>query len=182
MDPLFRTARLVIRPWTPDDVDAAYDIYSRADVTRWLDDPAGVGSPEQMRARLEDWSRPSDDPTYGVWAVTERGDGRPIGSVLLRPLPGGEDVEVGWHLHPDYWGRGYATEMGRAAAHRAFDTGIAQVLAVSRPGNARSRAVAERIGMEYVGHTTKYYGVELELFRLRPGDLHEAESRPAGSA
>lgn len=181
MEPLFRTARLVVRPWSTDDVDAAYDIYSRADVTRWLDDPAGIGSRDEMRARIEAWTASGgtagDDPAYGVWAVTERGSHRPIGSVLLRPLPGGEDVEVGWHLHPDYWGRGYATEMGRAAARRAFDYGIEQVLAVSRPGNARSRAVAERIGMEYVGHTTKYYGVELDLFRLRLGDLIDAESR-----
>lgn len=177
MDPLFRTARLVIRPWTTDDVDAAYDIYSRADVSRWLDEPAEVGSPDEMRARIESWSTPGDDPSFGVWAVTERDSRRPIGSVLLRPLPGGEDVEVGWHLHPDYWGRGYATEMGRAAARRAFDAGFEQVLAVSRPGNARSQAVAERIGMEYVGHTTKYYDTELELYRLRLGDLIEAESR-----
>lgn len=160
-----------------DDVDAAYAIYSRADVTRWLDDPGGVESVEEMRRRVEAWSQPGDDPTYGFWAIVEHGSDRPIGSVLLRPLPGGEEVEVGWHLHPDYWGRGYATEAARAAAHRAFNTGIEEVFAVVRPGNERSRAVAKRIGMEYVGRTEKYYNVELELYRLRPGDLKEIESR-----
>lgn len=165
-----------MRPWTLDDVDAAFAIYSHTEVTRWLDDPTAIDSLEVMRARVESWSIPSGDPTYGFWAVTERGGGRPIGSALLRSLPGGEDVEVGWHLHPGYWGHGYATEVGRATARRAFDTGIEEVFAVVRPGNSRSRAVAQRIGMEYVGRTEKYYNVEQELYRLRPGDLNKIES------
>lgn len=176
VEALFRTERLVIRPWTLEDVDAAYDIYSRADVTRWLDDPGGIGSLDEMRVKVEAWSRPSDDVTFGFWAITEQGTDRPIGSALLRPLPGGEDVEVGWHLNPSVWGRGYATEVGRATAHRAFDTGMEEVFAVVRPGNSRSRAVAERIGMEYVGRTEKYYDLELELYRLRPGDLIQIEA------
>lgn len=170
MDPLFVTERLVVRPWELDDLDAAYDIYSRPDVGRWLENPY-VKSVDEMRSRLERWVVPSGDPTYGFWAVLEKGVDRPVGSVLLRPLPGGEDVEVGWHLHPEVWGKGYATEAGRGTARRAFDTGIEEVFAVIRPGNSRSRSVAQRIGMEYVGRTSKYYDVEMELYRLRPADL-----------
>jgi RimJ/RimL family protein N-acetyltransferase len=129
--------------------------------------------PAEIRIRIERWSQPTDDPTYGVWAVEELSQpDRPIGSVLLRPLPPDEeDVEVGWHLHPTVWGRGYATEIGRAAARRAFDTGIDEVFAIVRPGNERSSQVARRLGMEYVGRTDKYWGLHAELFRLRPADL-----------
>jgi RimJ/RimL family protein N-acetyltransferase len=166
------TDRLVARPWTTDDSDlaAAYDIYSRRDVARWLDAPTEV---EEIRLRVERWSLPSDDPTYGVWAIEERSNpGVSIGTVLLRPLPPAlEDVEIAWHLHPEHWGKGYATEIGRAAAERAFRTGIDEVFAIVRPGNRRSTAVAQRLGMEYVGITEKYLGVRLELYRLRPGDL-----------
>jgi RimJ/RimL family protein N-acetyltransferase len=166
------TDRLIARPWTVDDGDlaAAYDIYSRSEVARWLDAPTAN---DEIHTRIERWSRPTSDPTYGVWAVEERTEpGRPIGSVLLRPLPpADEDVEVAWHLHPSYWGRGYATEIGRAAADRAFRTGIEEVFAVVRPGNRRSLGVARRLGMEYVGNTEKFYGVRMELYRLRPGDL-----------
>jgi RimJ/RimL family protein N-acetyltransferase len=96
----------------------------------------------------------------------------PIGSVLLRPLPPAlEDVEIAWHLHPRQWGNGYATEIGRAAAERAFQTGMEEVFAIVRPGNQRSIAVARRLGMEYVGITDKYLDLRLELYRLRPGDL-----------
>lgn len=172
VEPVLATERLLARPWSTDESDlaAAYDIYSRPEVAEWL---GAATEPEEIRVRIERWSRPTDDPTYGVWAIEQRGEpGRPIGSILLRPLPpGNEDVEVAWHLHPRWWGRGYATEIGRAAAERAFRTGIDEVFAIVRPGNDRSTGVATRLGMEYVGRTDKYYGLHLALYRLRPGDL-----------
>jgi len=172
VQPVLATDRLVARPWTTSEGDlaVAYDIYSRNDVARWLGSPI---EPDQIRTRVQHWSTPTGDPTYGVWAVEERANpGVPIGSVLLRPLPPAlEDVEIAWHLHPDHWGKGYATEIGRAAAERAFQTGIDEVFAIVRPGNRRSTAVARRLGMDYVGTTDKYLGLRLELYRLRPGDL-----------
>src|SRR5215475_10231800 len=170
--PVLGTERLIARPWTTSDADleAAHDIYSRHEVARWLGAPTEF---EEIRIRVQRWAAPTDDPSYGVWAVEQRSEpGRPIGSVLLRPLPPAhEDVEIAWHLHPDHWGKGYATEIGRAAAERAFETGIDEVFAIVRPGNHRSTAVARRLGMEYVGITDKYLGLRLELYRLRPGDL-----------
>ena len=172
MNPVLETQRLIARPWTTDEPDlaAAYDVYSRREVARWIGAPT---EPPEIKVRIEHWSEPTTDPTYGVWAIEERSEpGRPIGSVLLRPLPPDEeDVEIAWHLHPRVWGRGYATEIGRAAARRAFETGIEEVFAIVRPGNERSSAVARRLGMEYVGRTDKYYGLHAELYRLRPADL-----------
>jgi ribosomal-protein-alanine N-acetyltransferase len=170
--PVLVTDRLIARPWTTEEADlaAAYDVYSLPEVARWIGAPT---EPAEIKVRIERWSMPTTDPTYGVWAVEERSvPDRPIGSVLLRPLPPDEeDVEVAWHFHPRVWGRGYATEIGRAAARRAFETGIEEVFAIVRPGNQRSSAVARRLGMEYVGRTEKYYGLRAELFRLRPADL-----------
>ena len=172
VDPVFVTERLLARPWTLDESDlaAAYDVYSRREVAQWIGAPM---EPTEIKIRIERWAQPTDDPTYGVWAVEELAQpGRPIGSVLLRPLPPDEeDVEVGWHLHPAVWGRGYATEIGRAATKRAFETGIGEVFAIVRPGNERSSQVARRLGMTYVGRTDKYWGLHAELFRLRPSDL-----------
>ncbi len=172
MQAVLVTDRLVARPWTTDDSDlaAASDIYSRRDVARWI---GASMEPDEIRQRVQRWTLPTGDPTYGVWAIEERANpGVPIGTVLLRPLPPAlEDVEIAWHLHPDHWGKGYATEIGRAAAERAFQTGIDEVFAIARPGNERSTSVARRLGMEYVGTTDKYLGLRLELYRLRPGDL-----------
>jgi RimJ/RimL family protein N-acetyltransferase len=67
----------------------------------------------------------------------------------LAPSP----IEVGWTLHRDYWGQGLATEGGRAAMDCWRDLLLddAQLLSITRPGNARSRAVMERLGLSYRG-------------------------------
>ncbi|MFE9956897.1 GNAT family N-acetyltransferase [Micromonospora sp. NPDC005299] len=89
---------------------------------------------------------------WGLWAIEPRGAGRAVGSVLLKPLPGRagvtptDDIEVGWHLHPDAQGHGYATEAARAVLGREFATGTRQVHAVVMAGNEPSMAVARGVG------------------------------------
>ncbi|HYU83872.1 MAG TPA: GNAT family N-acetyltransferase [Kribbellaceae bacterium] len=181
MAEVFSSARLLARPWSAvQDAEAAYAIYSSPEVTRYLGSmPEPMTSPEQAGARLAGWSVPDDDPAYGVWAVQPRDGEQPIGTVFVRPLPPANvDVEIGWHLGTQHWGHGYATEIGRAAAAYAFGKGLSEVYAVIRPGNQRSEAVAKRLGMQYVGRTDKYYGMELEVYRLRPSDLRPVERWP----
>ena len=68
---MLATDRLIARPWTLDEADlaAAYDIYSRPEVARWIGGPV---EPAEIRVRIERWSQPTTDPTYGVWAIEER--------------------------------------------------------------------------------------------------------------
>jgi RimJ/RimL family protein N-acetyltransferase len=169
------TQRLTLRPWRVDDADEALAVYGAAAVARWLS-PAmdSVPDVEAMRLVLQQWIAEAErlpDPA-GRWAVELRPEGRLIGGAVLLPLPpGGEDLEMGWQLRPEEWGRGYAAEAGRAVARWAFDEGYDEILAVARPGNTRAQATARRIGMEWVGETEKYYGLRLQVFRLRPADL-----------
>ena len=60
-------------------------------------------------------------------------------------------VEVGWLLHPDYWGRGYATEAGAAAVRYGFeDLQVDKLFSCILPENHRSQAVAKRLGFEFL--------------------------------
>jgi RimJ/RimL family protein N-acetyltransferase len=168
---IYRTPRLTIRPWTTADadVDRIFDIYSRWEVARWLGaQPRALADrSEAERAATRFASRSEPDPTFGVWAVEVGGTGVVAGSVLLVPLPGDTgEIEVGWHLHPDSWGHGYATEAAVGALERAFAAGIPEVFAVVRPGNDASMAVCRRLGMTPIGRTDKWYGVECEAFRI----------------
>jgi RimJ/RimL family protein N-acetyltransferase len=55
---------------------------------------------------------------------------------------------VGWTLHPDYWGQGYATEAGAASLAYAFEVmRVDEVFSVILPENLRSQAVARRLGL-----------------------------------
>lgn len=171
--PLATTERLVLRQWTERDAEALLDIYSRWEVARWLGaSPQALETIEQAVQRAERWAALGEaDPTYGVWCVALCESGLPVGTVLLLPLVGGEadgEVEVGWHLHPDHWGHGYATEAAPAAIRRGLHAGLDRVLAVVHPDNHPSQAVCRRLGMEHVGRTDRYYGMTLELFRTAP--------------
>jgi RimJ/RimL family protein N-acetyltransferase len=163
---LLRTDRLRLRTWTTDDADLARlaDIYARDEVTSWLGGPPTVS----MRELVERWRKVHElDRRHGCWAIEPVDGGLPAGTVLLKPLPNGVgEVEVGWHLHPDSWGRGYATEAAGAVLDRAFAEGLVEVYAVVRPGNEPSLAVCRRLGMEPLGRTRRWYDTEVEAFRL----------------
>ncbi|HXW45911.1 MAG TPA: GNAT family N-acetyltransferase [Streptosporangiaceae bacterium] len=185
----FTTARLTARDWTGADLEAAFAIYGRDEVTRWLGPQPRrpVASLAQMQEVLDRRiAHGQQQPDYGLWAVELRGSGQVAGAVLLSPLPAGHSaVEIGWHLNPDYWGAGYATEAGRGAIGLAFgldrvgpeEVGpplasrpprrvLDSVLALVDPDNVRSREVCRRLGMRHLGQTDKYYGLTLELFEL----------------
>ncbi len=179
--PRLLTERLVVRSWRPDDQDdvaAAYDLYRRPEVVRWLGAvPTPDRSAEDSRARLERWTRASAEapPGLGLWAMTLREDDRPIGTVVLKHLPDADgvpthDVEVGWHLHPDQWGHGYATEAARALVEDGFTArGLDEIHAVAWLGNTPSFGVMERLGMTRHGPTDRWYGVTLDWWSLRRG-------------
>jgi RimJ/RimL family protein N-acetyltransferase len=185
----FATARLVARDWTADDLDAAFSIYGRDEVMRWLGSQPRrpVASREQMQRALDRMVvRAEEQPAYDRWTLALRATGEVVGAVFLSPLPGDDgEVEIGWHLNPDHWGAGYATEAGRGVIALAFGLEhvgqdrvepelarrrprpvLDRVLAVVDPDNARSLAVCRRLGMTHRGRTTAYYGETLELFEL----------------
>lgn len=169
--------RLVLRPWRDDDADFLRDLESRWDVVRFLGaHPTTMSTREDALASIAR-RRAVDDPIHGIWAITTAAGGRLVGNLLLKPIPrsAGEpsdeadDVEVGWHLHPDAWGHGYATEAAEAVLDDAFRRGLAKVVAVTNPANHSSQAVCRRLGMTHLGPTTRYYDAPHELFEKLPG-------------
>ncbi len=171
------TDRLILRSWRVEDAQAALDIYGNAEVARWLS-PVMDRVPDlaAMRLLLQQWivedaRMPSP---AGRWAIQRQQDERVIGGAILLPLPPGhEDLEVGWQLHPEVWGHGYASETTHAIANWAFSQDISEIFAVVRPGNTRAARSVRRNGMEWVGETSKYFGLTLQVFRLRSADLDQ---------
>ncbi|WP_037842482.1 GNAT family N-acetyltransferase [Streptomyces sp. NRRL F-5126] len=171
-----RTPRLLLRPWRLSDAAGALDIYGSPEVSRWLAPAMGrVTDVERMREVIAGWIDTPPGPEgrpSGQWVIEETGRGRVAGSGQILPLPPeGDDLELGYQLAPSAWGRGLAAEAGHALAHYAFSNGEEEVFAVVRPKNTRGARAARRIGMEWVGETEKYYGLRLQVFRLRKGDL-----------
>jgi RimJ/RimL family protein N-acetyltransferase len=168
---VFETERLRAREWRLDDAEAAFPIYADPDVVRYLGPaPMPVASLDEQRERIARWIASNAalaGTGFGTWAL-ETHDGTLVGLSVLRPLPGAEEVEVGWHLGTAHWGRGYATESARAAIERGFTTcGLDVVYAVVVRENEPSIAVTRRLGMRHEGSTDRFYDRELELFSIR---------------
>lgn len=172
---LIRTARLQLAPWTMSDVKAALSIFGDGEVARWLA-PAMDRIPDigVMQNQVSRWIAEGSaiEPPLGRWKVADRAAGNTVGAVALLPLPPDNiDSEISVQIARGWWGNGYAGELGDAIAHYAFDAGIDELFAVSRPANQRAAAAARRMGMDWVGETDKYYNTRLDVFRLRRYDL-----------
>jgi len=160
----FESERLILRPWThePDDLDRLVDLYSRPSLVRFL----GVVR-EPVGTLVDDWrKRMESDPRQVIAAVEVRSTGVVAGTVLYNLLPGDHHMEVGWHLHPDSEGHGYATEAGQAVIDRGFALGVPEVFALVVPKNLKSQRVCRRLGMSHLGRTRRYHDTEYELFHL----------------
>jgi RimJ/RimL family protein N-acetyltransferase len=191
-DPELRTPRSLLRPWRaddPSDVEAAYDIYRRPEVSRWLGtNPAPWPHLAAAQARLERWAAVSvETPGYGLWAVVPDDVGRPVGTALLVHLPAADstlslDVEIGWHFHPDVWGHGYATESARALLEHGFTTlDLTRINAVAYDGNEPSFAVMRRLGMQPQGPTDRWYATTMQWWSL-DRDQWEQQRHTLGTA
>lgn len=170
------TARIRIRPWHPDEAYRLFDLLRRPEVVRWLGvEPQVMTDPSEAVERIAAWATYAEaHPGFGRWAAEVIGTGVPAGTILLGPMPNGDgEVEIGWHFHPDSWGRGLASEAATAVLAKAFDDGIDEVYAVTHPDNETSHKMCLRIGMTNLGETTKWYGAPATLFRIRHDDVPE---------
>jgi len=144
---VIETERLTLRRFTDADRDT---------VARWNADPhftrylAGVQTREQSDEAFDRWERHWQESGFGLLAVVWRESGDLIGRVgpqYHRHWP--HDPEVGWALDPAWWGRGIATEAGRASVDWAFgELGFERVVSITIEPNQSSRNVMHKLGFE----------------------------------
>ena len=155
---ILETERLLIRAWQAGDRNAFVAMASDPEVTRFVH----AGTPYSEMEIEEFLSRQARyDAQLGVCmgAMVEKSSGDVVGIAGIQPLGTTGDLEIGWWLMRDRWGRGYATEAGRAAMRHVLDAlGRPRVMAIIDPGNDASVRVAARLGMRYDRRVT---GAEL---------------------
>jgi RimJ/RimL family protein N-acetyltransferase len=179
--PIAQTERIDIRPWHHDEADRLFDLLRRIEVVKWLGrTPKPMTQREEAVVRIEQWAAAlAADPPSGAWAAVERSTGIPAGTVLLKPLPDGDgEVEIGWHFHPDSWGKGLASESARALLARGFADGLDEVWAVTHLDNDASVAVCRRVGMRLLGVTRRWYHEPSLMFWAGAQDDQEPSLAP----
>jgi RimJ/RimL family protein N-acetyltransferase len=176
-DVVFETERLYARLWRPEeDAPGAFAMYGDPEMVRFIGGKLSASIEEQRQTlatvceRNKRWN-----DRMGSWPLFDKVSHELVGCGILKPPPASgtdgkefsEEIEIGWHVVRKMWGRGLATETGRALLAHGFDVLEVPVLgAVVEAANARSLAVARRIGMRHTGRTNRFYDQELEHFEL----------------
>jgi RimJ/RimL family protein N-acetyltransferase len=145
---VYRTERLRLVPIDARHASELWELHQDEGIARWS--PLSREQALRFAERMESsWMR-----GVGKWLAYEESSGALLGrgGPSWTAVEGAECVEIGWALRQEVWGRGYATEIGRAGLDHAFSVlGVEEVVAFTEVHNARSRAVMERLGMRYVG-------------------------------
>lgn len=148
-EPGFRleTERLVLRPFTTDDLDGIHAVLSDPISMQYYPAPFAR---EQSRRWIE-WNLGHyRDHGHGLWVLESKDTGELVGDCGLIPqtVDGQREVEVGWHVRRDRQRQGLATEAARECVRYAFeDLGLERLISLIRPENVPSRRVAEKLGM-----------------------------------
>lgn len=151
---MMRTGRLLLRRPIASDVDPLYSIYGDPRTNKY--NPFGP-YPDRDKAKtvLAGWMEHWHQNGFGQWAISTFDAPSEVigfGGVAFRKYLHKDVLNLGYRFSVESWGRGYATELGRAALRHAFsDLRVPQVFAIVRPANQPSIRVLDKLGMILVG-------------------------------
>jgi ribosomal-protein-alanine N-acetyltransferase len=170
---ILETERLLLRRLRRDDVDAIFAV---------IGDPIAMQYyPRTFEHRdAEEWVernlRRYAEHGHGLYAVVLKTSGDVIGDcgLVTQEVEGRAELEIGYHLRRDQWGRGYATEAAGGCMEYALGVLHApKVISLIRPDNLPSRRVAERNGMQ-VEREVMHSGVMHLMYAIKREDHGQA--------
>lgn len=147
---VLETARTRLRLLTAEDAQFILEILSDPSFIRNIGD-RGVRTLQQagdyIRTRIVD---SYERHGFGMWGVERKADSVLMGMSGLVKRDELEDVDLGFAFLPEYRGCGYAEESALAVCRYSFDVlGLRRLVAITVPGNARSIALLEKLGLRF---------------------------------
>ena len=146
---MIETPRLILRPWTESDIAEFARVTNTPAVMEFL---GGVQTPDAMHASGLRAIASQEKNGFSFWIVERRSDSAILGFCGLKvgtagPITG--EIEAGWRLREDAWGKGYAREAAEATLAWAWkNLPCERVVAVTARGNKKSWGLMERLGMQ----------------------------------
>ena len=141
------TPRLLLREFVPEDAGALALVLSDPETMRYYPLPFDRAGVESWIVRNRQRYR---DAGYGLWAMCLRETNELIGDcgLVTQEVDGQLEVEIGYHVRRDLWGKGYAPEAARACRDYGFThVHVPRLISLIRPENVPSQRVAEKNGM-----------------------------------
>jgi RimJ/RimL family protein N-acetyltransferase len=149
--PRLETERLILRVPALEDLDRWAELMADAAAARFI---GGVAPKTFVWRMIMSMVGAWQVAGFAMFSVIEKESGRWVGRVGPWQPYAWPGTEVGWSLHPDAWGKGYAVEAAAASMDFAFDVlGWTNVIHLVNPDNVRSAKVARRLGSTVQGQT-----------------------------
>lgn len=164
------TERSRLRIPTIDDLDDLALILGNSQVMKYLDVDCQPLSKDQTKTALisiiNGWAKNN----FGRWMVISKADNKLIGLAGFRRH---EDIaELFYILDEPYWGKGLATEIASEILKTGFERhNFPRIVAMTRPANAASRRVLNKLGMSFTGESL-VYGISAVEYEILKEDFH----------
>jgi ribosomal-protein-alanine N-acetyltransferase len=162
------TERLNIRPLTIADIQAWAAFFEGNDGLKFFTFDPNQPSEEKARSWIDKQLWRYKENLFGHLALTDKQTGNLIGQcgLLTQEVDGKAEIEIGYHVLPQYWGKGLATEAARALKQFAWDNAISDTLiSIIHVDNIRSQRVAEKNGMQRT-IKTEFQGKPVYIYRI----------------
>jgi RimJ/RimL family protein N-acetyltransferase len=142
---IFETERLIVRLYELDDEETFFQLNGDEEIVRYI---RPVKSREECYLYLKEVINYSEEnPLLGRWAVDEKLTGKNIGMFAIIPVQDTDELQLGYSLLKDRWGKGYSTELTRSGI-RYFFAHLERnsVYALTEAPNIASQKVLEKCG------------------------------------
>jgi len=166
-----KSERLKFRKLEEADFDWWVEFSSNQDATRYFDFSENLIPEDFCRLWFNKVFDRYKNNTGGHNVLVELETGKPVGmcGLLVQEVDGINELEIGYSLHPAFWGKGFATEAARKCREFAFDNSFAEsLISIVHVDNSQSANVAIRNGMT-LEKTTEYKGIQVNVFRVLRG-------------
>jgi len=165
---LLKTQRLALRPHALTDVAFMLELNSDPEVVRYTGN-VPFESEDEARLVIEQLMLQYRERRMGRFVVEDLNTGEKLGWCGLKWHPDKGVADLGYRFHKRHWGKGYATEAGRACLSYGFDElKLPRIVADAEPENLASIHVLEKLGFIQTGPTTCEGRLALGFLLLRP--------------
>ena len=165
----YQSERLTFRPLVLDDMRVWQEFLQDPRATEYFPDFMKGINPTRALHWIEKQICRYRDKKGGLLAILEKETGNFIGQsgLIVQDVNGKEELEIGYHLLPKYWGHGYATEAAIFFKNLAFNSFKADsVISNIEVRNVASQRVAERNGLRN-SEQTKWMDLDIFVYRLK---------------
>jgi len=171
---ILESQRLILRRQQASDFTDLVDLWADPEVTRYL---GGPRDRDWLRGVFQQTAEAPLTERYDLWPVVEKETGEVVGhcGLLEKDVEGKSEIELTYVFARSAWGKGYATEIGRALKDHAFgELGLERLIALIEPGNVASERVAHKIGMRFDREVIRPGGALREVYVVEAKDARAA--------